>query len=223
MVTALEKQFFMIKQWYFYVSVTLLVGLFGSSFTNVEENHDWFYVSEHETNYHDVKTKVDFEMNLVNVPHTGKSFAGFKQALAFKESQGKYNKVNELGYMGKYQFGMETMKSIGVKDSLQFMTNPKLQERAFKALLSKNKWELRNELDQFVGKEINGVLITESGVLAAAHLGGVGSVKRFFKSNGNRVKKDAFGTSILSYMKKFGGYDTRFIPAKSNSKVKKAK
>lgn len=213
----------MIKQWYFFVFVMLIVGVVSFSFTNVNnEKYAWFYVSENETHYYDVKTQVEFEMNHVLVPFTGKSFTGFKQALAFKESQGKYNTVNELGYMGKYQFGMETMKSIGIQDSLQFMNNPKLQEKAFKALLSKNKWELRNELDQFVGKEINGVLITESGVLAAAHLGGTGSVKRFFKSKGNRVKKDAFGTSILSYMKKFGGYDTRFIPAKSNAKVKKS-
>lgn len=213
----------MIKQWYFFVFVMLIVGVVSFSFTNVNnEKYAWFYVSENETHYYDVKTQVEFEMNYVLVPFTGKSFTGFKQALAFKESQGKYNTVNELGYMGKYQFGMETMKSIGIQDSLQFMNNPKLQEKAFKALLSKNKWELRNELDQFVGKEINGVLITESGVLAAAHLGGTGSVKRFFKSEGNRVKKDAFGTSILSYMKKFGGYDTRFIPAKSNAKVKKS-
>lgn len=213
----------MIKQWYFFAFVILIVGVLSFSFTNVNiEKYAWFYVSENETHYYDVKTQVEFEMNHVLVPFTGKSFTGFKQALAFKESQGKYNTVNELGYMGKYQFGMETMKSIGIQDSLQFMNNPKLQEKAFKALLSKNKWELRNELDQFVGKEINGVLITESGVLAAAHLGGTGSVKRFFKSKGNRVKKDAFGTSILSYMKKFGGYDTRFIPAKSNAKVKKS-
>lgn len=212
----------MIKQWYFFVLIILIVGVISFSFTNVNnEKYAWFYVSENETHYHDVKTQVEFEMNQVLVPFTGKSFTGFKQALAFKESQGKYSTVNELGYMGKYQFGMETMKSIGIYDSLQFMNNPKLQEKAFKALLSKNKWELRKELNQFVGKEINGVLITESGVLAAAHLGGTGSVKRFFKSKGNRVKKDAFGTSILSYMKKFGGYDTRFISAKSNAKVKK--
>lgn len=222
MVTALEKDIFMIKQWYFYVSVIILTGLFSLSFTKIEnENHNWFYVSDNDNHYHDVKTKHDFEMSVVQVPFTGKTFTGFKQMLAFKESQGKYYKVNELGYMGKYQFGMETMKSIGIVDSLKFMTHPKLQERAFKALLSKNKWELRHELDKYVGKEINGVTITESGVLAAAHLGGVGSVKRFFKSNGDRVKKDAFGTSILTYMKKFQGYDTRFIRANSNAKVKK--
>jgi hypothetical protein len=39
-------------------------------------------------------------------PFTGNLFVGFKQALGFKES--KYQKINSLGYLGKYQFGTET-------------------------------------------------------------------------------------------------------------------
>jgi hypothetical protein len=43
--------------------------------------------------------------------------------LAHKESQGKYGKINSLGYMGKYQFGIETLKSIGINYSIGFMNN----------------------------------------------------------------------------------------------------
>jgi hypothetical protein len=42
----------------------------------------------------------------LNIPFTGNLFVGFKQALGFKES--KYQKINSLGYLGKYQFGTET-------------------------------------------------------------------------------------------------------------------
>ena len=49
--------------------------------------------------------------------------------------------------------------------------------------------------------------ISESGILAAAHLGGQGSVKRYFKNG--RVFKDAYGTKITSYMKQFSGYDIK--------------
>lgn len=162
------------------------------------------------------------EKNYVNfdIPFTGKSFAGFKQALAFKESQGSYKKVNSLGYLGKYQFGKGTLQTIGVRDSLRFMNSPRLQEKSFEALLAINKYELRNEIQRYVGKEIRGVVITESGILAAAHLGGAGSVKKFLKSNGRRGIKDAYGTSILSYMDKFGGYDTSIIEAKEKVRVK---
>jgi outer membrane receptor for Fe3+-dicitrate len=73
------------------------------------------------------------------------------------------------------------------------------------ALLLHNKEKLQLYIDTFDGKTINGMLITESGILAAAHLGGQGSVKRFFKNG--RVFRDGNGTKITSYMKKFSGYD----------------
>jgi hypothetical protein len=60
-------------------------------------------------------------------------------------------------------------------------------------------------------------LVTESGILAAAHLGGAGSVKRYFKNNGEKYIKDAYGTSIRSYMEAFGGYDTSSIVANVNA------
>jgi hypothetical protein len=167
----------------------------------------------------DVITYQEHQKNFLKIPFTGKTFAGFKQALAFKESQGKYRKVNSLGYMGKYQFGQSTLESVGVYDSLRFINSPKLQERAFRALLAKNKWELRHIIEQYNAEEIDGVLITESGILAAAHLGGVGSVKKYFKSGGARVKKDIYGTSVASYLKKFSGYDTSLIVAKAGAKV----
>ena len=44
------------------------------------------------------------------LPIIGKTFIGFKEAVGFKESQGKYYTVNTLGYLGKYQFGKSTLK-----------------------------------------------------------------------------------------------------------------
>ena len=79
-------------------------------------------------------------------PHLGKSFEGFKEALAFKESQGDYFTVNTLGYLGKYQFGSETLKLIGIYTPNQFLHNPELQEKAFIANASRNKWILRNDI-----------------------------------------------------------------------------
>jgi hypothetical protein len=94
-----------------------------------------------------------------------------------------------------------------------------MQEEAFVALLSKNKWELQDEILKYDGRVLNGIKITESGILAAAHLGGVGSVKRYFRSNGKRYMRDAFGTSVKIYFKDFGGYETSFIVADSNANV----
>lgn len=152
-------------------------------------------------------------------PLLGKAYTGFKEAVAYKESRGKYHIVNDFGYLGKYQFGLETLKLIGIYNADQFLFNPELQEKAFMANLQRNKWVLRKDITRFEGKTINGVKITESGILAAAHLAGSGSVKKFLRSYGNDTFSDAFGSSIRSYMKKFSGYDTSSVIADKKAKV----
>ena len=130
----------------------------------------------------------------------------FLYAIGFRESSNRYDIVNRWGYMGKYQFGRSTLKGLGFNVTRkEFLSNPQLQEEAMMALLLHNKEKLQKYIDVFDGKTINGMLITESGILAAAHLGGQGSVKRYFKNG--KVFKDGNGTKITSYMKKFSGYD----------------
>ena len=51
-------------------------------------------------------------------------------------------------------------------------------------------------------------------------IGGAGTVKKFFRYKGKRNFTDAYGSSIRSYMKMFGGYDTSFIIANINATVK---
>ena len=160
-----------------------------------------------------------FQSSHVYFPHLGKSYVGFKEALAFKESRGNYFTVNTLGYLGKYQFGAETLKLIGIYNPNQFLYNPELQEKAFLANAERNKWILRKDIKRFVGKNINGVEITESGIIAAAHLAGPGSVKKFLRSYGSNNVSDAYGSSVRYYMKKFSGYDTSFIEADKKAKA----
>jgi hypothetical protein len=210
----------MIKKSIFYISILLTVAFLSSGLKpynsqinngySVDENEELSYVFP-SLNYINYAT--------LKIPFIGKYFIGFKEAVAHKESQGKYTKINTLGYLGKYQFGLETLKSIGIKDSVRFMSSPKLQEKAFVALLSKNKYELQDYINYFEGRIIDGVKITESGILAAAHLGGTGSVKRFLNSNGERKCKDEYGTSVKTYMHEFGGFETSGIQAIKNAKV----
>lgn len=155
----------------------------------------------------------------VAIPFLQKDFIGFREAVAFKESQGRYKVVNTLGYLGKYQFGKATLKRVGVYNSTYFLNNPELQERAFIALCKVNKWILRKDIKRHAGTTINGVLITESGILAAAHLGGAGNVKKYLRTGGKQRFSDAYGATIASYLKKFGGYDVSNINADKKAKV----
>lgn len=154
-----------------------------------------------------------------NIPYLEKDFVGFKEALAFKESQGKYTVVNTLGYLGKYQFGRTTLERFEIYNTKELLQNPELQEKAFTALCKVNKWILRKDIKNSVGKTINGIEITESGILAAAHLGGAGNVKKYLRSNGVKCFSDAYGSSIQIYLKKFGGYDVSSIVADRKAKA----
>lgn len=144
-------------------------------------------------------------------PKLGNSYIAFKEAIGFAESSGKYNAVNDFGYLGKYQFGRGTLEMIGIENTNLFLNAPKLQEAAFYANASRNKWILKRDIARFKDEIINGVKITESGILAAAHLAGPGNVKKYLRSGGNNSFSDGFGTSIRYYFKEFAGYDTSFV------------
>jgi hypothetical protein len=66
---------------------------------------------------------------------------------------------------------------------------------------------------------MDGILITESGILAAAHLAGPGSVKRYLRTYGAFDVSDTFGTDIPSYMYKFSGYDMSFVSPHRTPKI----
>ena len=134
------------------------------------------------------------------------SHQAFLDAIGFRESGNRYDVVNRYGYMGKYQFGKKTLKGLGIKVTQdEFLNSPYIQEKAMYALLRQNKRSLRKYIEKYNGKYVHGVLVTESGLLAAAHLGGAGSVKKWFRTG--KVRKDGNGVKITSYMKQFGGYD----------------
>ncbi len=165
------------------------------------------------------KNKATFKSAMVVPPFLGSSFIGFKEALAFKESQGNYFTINTLGYLGKYQFGIGTLQLMGVYNATRFLNDPMLQEKVFRTNIARNKWILRKDIENFVGKKIRGVEVTESGILAAAHLAGAGNVKKYLRSYGSLDVKDIYGTSIAHYLKKFSGYDISAVSPKRNPKV----
>jgi hypothetical protein len=211
----------MLNKLFFYAFLVGIIAFISSGFKSIKiEKYDWFHLNVNEMTYYSLPSMRNNDYINKKVPFTGKFFIGYKEAIAFKESQGKYKKINEIGYMGKYQFGIETLKTIGIFDSLSFLNSPKMQEKAFVALLAKKKWELKDEIAEYEGNIVGGVRVTESGILAAAHLGGVGSVKRFLKTNGARKCRDQNGASVKSYMKDFGGYETTGIKANKKAKVK---
>ncbi len=201
----------------------ILIGVFSqwtlSSFDSKEIANNSISTFESKLHiYPALESKVIAEKKEFSV-FLEKDIQGFKEALAFKESQGRYAIVNTFGYLGKYQFGKGTLELVGIYNPNEFLNNPALQERAFIANLSRNKWILRKDIKRSIGKKINGVEVTESGILAAAHLMGPGAVKKFLRSRGELAFSDGFGTTIEQYMKKFSAYDVSAIAGNRKAKA----
>lgn len=148
---------------------------------------------------------------LVSLQHYN-DFISFKEKMGYRESRNNYFITNPYGHIGKYQFGKSALKFFGVSRS-DFLNNPSLQENVFYTSLAHNKWKLQYEINTFAGKHFAGVYVTESGILAAAHLLGANSVKSFFKSKGKNVLADANGTTITNYMKSFQNFDLSCVKA----------
>ena len=197
------------KQIVFTIVVSLLsFGMIDSAVTKELNNN--------QTELIDLQKEKERELELLKIEeekirieqYHQQELDNFLDAIGFRESGNRYDITNKWGYMGKYQFGKSTLKGLGFKVSKnEFLNNPKLQEEAMMALLLHNKEKLQKYIDVFDGQTVNGMYISESGILAAAHLGGQGSVKRYFRNG--KVFKDGFGTKITSYMDKFSGYDIK--------------
>ena len=133
----------------------------------------------------------------------------FLSEMGMFESSNNYRCVNKYGYLGKYQFGKSTLKGLKIECTTQeFLDQPDLQEFAMEQNLKLNKKRLSKYIGEHQFTTFRGIFITESGVLAAAHLGGAGSVKKFFK--GGKIFKDGNGVPITRYMNHFKGYNLDF-------------
>ncbi len=138
----------------------------------------------------------------------------FKDKLRDSESSGNYKAVNSLGYMGAYQFGKSRLKDYKDRYNTsftneEFLADKKLQDEVFDWHVSDiRKGIKRNKLDQYIGQKINGVAITEPGMVGVAHLGGFTGMKQFIRNLGEGDKQDDYGTKLSDYLDKFK--NTRF-------------
>lgn len=133
--------------------------------------------------------------------------------LGRRESGNNWLCVNRIGCFGEWQFAESTLKYLGFRKITlrKFRKDPSifprdLQMEALKVLIRVNLSYLK-DYEGYIGKTIKGIRITKSGMIAASHLGGAGSLKKFLNSNGRINKKDILGTSISDYLKKFSSYN----------------
>jgi Ca2+-binding RTX toxin-like protein len=159
------------------------------------------------------------------------SYRKFLDALGERESGGDYGVVNSYGYLGKYQFGELALIDVGyytadgtgandwkpgfwtgksgVDSKADFLADAEAQEQAIRAYM-KLQWVYLGDTQRYAGQTIGGLKVTESGLLAGAHLLGAGAVAAFLEGGAVAPPSDAYGTAITEYMRLFAGYDTPF-------------
>ncbi len=151
---------------------------------------------------------------LIYIDHSAGTYKQFLDKIAHYESRGSYNPQPENpNYYGRYQIGPAALQTIGMPIAKStFIKSPLLQEEAMRLLLLFNKEQLATYIGKYQFKKIKGIVVTESGILAASHLGGAGNVIKFLTSNGEQDFKDGNGTPVSKYLKELSSYQLDLQP-----------
>ena len=150
-------------------------------------------------------------------------YEDFLEMLGYRESSNDYYAKSESGtYLGMYQMGPLALKDAGFKDSNgnwtslaesydvtsddTFLASSSAQERAVREYHKKNWGYLKYYgYEDILGVNYYGVVVTESGLLAAAHLVGASGVVSAVKNNTDI--KDSLDTPAYEYMDLLANYD----------------
>lgn len=112
-----------------------------------------------------------------------------------------------------YWLGTWTSKN-GINSKEEFMQNKNnVQDIAIREAFGLNRDRISQALqgsgrsiEEFIGQERQGVRITQSGILAAAHLRGETGVTNLLLND--QVSTDENGTSILDYLRELADYES---------------
>ena len=132
----------------------------------------------------------------------------FLEAMAMSESSNNPKAINKFGMLGKYQFSPATLRAMGVKVSRRkFLNDERLQDSVMLVYIRDN-WTNLHRYKKHIGKKHKGIIVTKSGLIAAAHLVGIGGVcAEFNPKRCKYITKDANGITAVKYMAKFANYE----------------
>jgi hypothetical protein len=175
-------------------------------------------------------------LTLAAVTNTVGDYSAFLTALRHRESGGNYQVINTLNFVGAYQFGEAALIDLGyvrrdsdvynndfsggftgkhgIRSLQQFINSPDVQDRAVQDWMGLMWHYIRSDgLDQYAWREVGGVTLSPSGMLAATHLLGAGGLREFVDSNGSADIRDPYGMPLRNYIIDLGGYDIPFGPS----------
>jgi hypothetical protein len=162
----------------------------------------------------------------------------FYRDLAMSESSNNPKAINK-GYIGLYQMGEAALVDVeyynekypklgqekgaqynndwtsswsgknGIDSRDDFLNSSLVQNIAVREYHQKIWFYLRN-YHFYEDKEVGGILLTKSAMLAGGHLVGAPAVRKFINSEGEVDKSDANLVRCSTYMRKFSGYEVDY-------------
>lgn len=173
---------------------------------------------------------------LAGLVRAGVAYTDFLKALGQRESTMNPAVSNQFGHVGLFQFGEAALQDAGlyagdgtpktndwagrftgkygVNSLTDLLANPDAQIQAVTAY-HEQVWNTLKKVhgaESYLGTTINGIPITASGLVAAAHLVGAGAVGEWLRSGGATDPADGNGTKLVSYLGQFAGYTLAFTP-----------
>lgn len=124
-------------------------------------------------------------------------------------TQAHRTNLDGRSFSGELQFGDARMAEYN-KATGSTVTREQFRFMNSDAQAKVNRWHVNDILnvieaegfDNLIGTQINGVTVTRSGLVAVAHLGGIGGMKEFVRTKGAYNKQDELGTSLTDYLRK---------------------
>jgi integrating conjugative element protein (TIGR03758 family) len=155
------------------------------------------------------------------------SHTDFLHDLGMRESRLNPSARNPFGYIGLFQMGEAALQDAGyyrgdltrandwtgswsgtggINSLGDFYARPDSQVQAIVTYHNRLVAQIRSlGLERSVGSTVGGVTVTLSGLVAGAHLVGMGNLQRFINSSGATVPRDGNGVPITAYMAELGG------------------
>ena len=167
--------------------------------------------------------------NLDNLSEQGQKFLEELRNLESR-GRGGYKAKNWAGYLGAYQMGKQALKDLrvysekddkyinnkenkawtgtfvkgnklGITSVADFLNSPEKQDKAIIRYMQLTwVYILQNKMQDYVGKNVGGVKITEQGLIAGCHLIGREDMKKFLEKDGEFIPTDGNGKKVTEYL-----------------------
>ena len=215
---ARRKHIFYNKNYYIRkLLIILLVLLLFASLSFIFFN---FYFTTNDIDDH-----VQYDIVLSYPDDSTMTMENYLLQIQYLESRYNHN-ANRLDseYWGLYQIGHNIRKETGYGDISKsvFLNHPEIQHLCMIKSLEMYQDIMKDYINKYSGAIVDGILITESGILACSHLIGCEGTKRLL-DKGVIPEKDINGNPIRHFFK-LGGYKLNFDNInfkKLNSLIKK--